>query len=93
MVFTNGRLSRSRSGEKLKFLHRWNSCVLEDALCLVFLEFQLAELAAKTPDDKIINALQKSWQKMTPAAHAHPLQLPYGTKEKRLIERALAGKG
>ena len=69
-----------------------DSRVLEDALCLVFLEFQLAELAAKTSDDKMINALQKSWQKMTPAAHAHALQLPYGTKEKGLIERALAGK-
>lgn len=70
-----------------------DSRVLEDALCLVFLEFQLTELAAKTSDEKIINALQKSWQKMTPAAHAHALQLLYGAKEKGLIERALAGKG
>jgi hypothetical protein len=68
------------------------SRVLEDALCLVFLEFQLAELATRTADDKVINALQKSWQKMTPAAHAHALQLPYGAQEKSLIERALAGK-
>ena len=40
--------------------------MLEDALCLVFLEYQLADLAAKTAEDKTINALQKSWQKMTP---------------------------
>ncbi len=70
-----------------------DSRVLEDALCLVFLEFQLAELAAKTADDKVINALQKSWHKMTPAAHTHALNLPYDAKEKLLIERALAGKG
>jgi hypothetical protein len=63
--------------------------VLEDALCLVFLEFQLADLAAKTADDKTINALQKSWQKMTGAARAEALKLDYGEREKNLIERAL----
>ena len=70
-----------------------DSRVLENALCLVFLEFQLTELAAKTADDKLINALQKSWHKMTPAAHAHALSLHYGAKEKSLIERALAVQG
>ena len=63
--------------------------VLEDALCLVFLEFQLAALAAKTDDDKTINALQKSWQKMTEAARAEALKLDYGEREKKLLERAL----
>ena len=66
------------------------SRVLEDALCLVFLQFQFAELAAKTDDDKLINALQKSWKKMTPAAHAEALKLNYGTREKSLIAQALA---
>jgi len=65
-------------------------CVLEDALCLVFLEKQLAPLAAKADDEKLINALQKSWKKMTPAAHAEALKLNYGPREKSLIERALA---
>src|SRR5271170_8001889 len=37
------------------------SRVLEDALCLVFLEFQLADLAAKTAEDKMINAIQRTW--------------------------------
>jgi Domain of unknown function (DUF4202) len=63
--------------------------VLEDALCLVFLERQLGDLAAKTADDKVITALQKSWKKMTPTAHAEALKLPYGQREKALIERAL----
>ena len=62
--------------------------VLEDALCLVFLERQLAELAAKTADDKVITALQKSWKKMTAAAHAEALKLNYEPREKELIERA-----
>jgi len=65
-------------------------CVLEDALCLVFLQHQLTPLAAKADDEKMINALQKSWKKMTPAAHAEALKLNYGEREKNLITRALA---
>ena len=65
-------------------------CVLEDALCLVFLERQFAALAAKSEDEKMINALQKSWKKMTPTARAEALKLNYGPREKALIEKALA---
>jgi hypothetical protein len=68
-----------------------DSRVLEDALCLVFLEFQLATLAAKSDDDKMINALRKSWGKMTEAARAEALKLNYGEREKALLERALNG--
>jgi hypothetical protein len=64
--------------------------VLEDALCLVFLEFQFSPLAAKSDDEKMINALRKSWEKMTEAARAEALKLHYGDREKNLIERALA---
>jgi hypothetical protein len=64
---------------------------LEDALCLVFLEFQLADLAAKTAEDKTINALQKSWVKMTEAARAEALKLNYAAREKDLLKRALNG--
>ena len=63
--------------------------VLEDALCLVFLEFQLAALAAKSDADKMVNAIRKSWEKMTEAARAEALKLNYGEREKNLITRAL----
>lgn len=76
---------------KKNFPNDAESRVLEDALCLVFLQYQFAELAAKTDDEKMINALQKSWRKMTPSAHAWALKLSYGAREKALIERALAG--
>ena len=59
---------------------------LEDALCLVFLEFQFA---AKSEDEKMINSLRKSWEKMTEAARAEALKLDYGEREKNLISRAL----
>ncbi|MGH7991440.1 MAG: DUF4202 family protein, partial [Limisphaerales bacterium] len=64
---------------------------LEDALCLVFLEFQFADLAAKTSEDKMIVALQKSWQKMTGSARAEAVKLNYGEREKCLLQRALNG--
>ena len=64
--------------------------VLEDALCLVFLEFQFALLVAKSDDEKMINALRKSWEKMTEAARAEALKLNFGEREKKLVTRALA---
>lgn len=66
-----------------------DSRVLEDALCLVFLEYQLAGLAARTAEEKMINALRKSWAKMTPNAQAEALKLSFAPTEKALIERAL----
>ena len=74
---------------KKLFPHDPESRVLEDALCLVFLERQLAELARKTSDDKVINALQKSWKKMTPRARQEALKLSYCPREKTLLARAL----
>ena len=65
------------------------SRVLEDALCLVFLEHQFADLASKTAEDKVITALQKSWQKMTPTAQAEALKLSFTPREKALLDRAL----
>lgn len=66
------------------------SCVLEDALCLVFLEHQFAPLADKAEPDKIINAAQKTWKKMTPAAQAIALKLDYPPKAHALLQQALA---
>lgn len=67
-------------------------CVLEDALCLVFLEHQFAALAARSDDEKMINALQKSWKKMTPRAHSAALALNYGDRERALLDQALKGR-
>lgn len=67
--------------------------VLEDALCLVFLEHQFGELARKSAEDKVINALRKSWDKMTPRARELAQELSYGEREKELLKRALASGG
>jgi hypothetical protein len=67
--------------------------VLEDALCLVFLQFQFAALAARSDDEKMINALRKSWEKMTEAARTEALKLNFGEREKTLITHALQRRG
>ena len=64
--------------------------VIEDALCLVFLEHQFAELAAKTTEEKIINALRKSWKKMSPVGREQAARLQFTDREKQLLEQALA---
>lgn len=63
--------------------------ILEDALCLLFLEFQFAELAQKATSEKIINALRKSWAKMTPQAREIALGLEFSDPEKALLHAAL----
>lgn len=68
-----------------------DSRVLEDALCLVFLQYQFADLAARTDEEKMINALRKSWNKMTDQARAEALKLNFGDKEAAFIARALGG--
>jgi uncharacterized protein DUF4202 len=65
--------------------------VLEDALCLVFLETQFTETTAKTGNEKMIGILQKTWRKMTPQAREIALTLPMSPGQRALVEKALAG--
>jgi len=74
---------------KTKFPQDPETQTLEDALCLVFLQYQLADLAAKTAPDKVITALQKSWAKMSPTARAEALKLEYTEMEQNLLTSAL----
>jgi hypothetical protein len=62
---------------------------LEDAACLVFLEFEFAEFSAKTEPDKMVDILRKSWVKMSPAAREQALRLKLGAPELALVKRAL----
>lgn len=66
---------------------------LEDALCLVFLETQLAQLLAKTPDATMREIIQKTWRKMSVPARAAAAQLPLSAQERVLLSNALAEVG
>lgn len=65
--------------------------VLEDALCLLFLEYQLAELAERFDETKMINAVQKSWIKMSPQGREEALKIPMNERALQLVAKALAG--
>ena len=83
-------VARVRELNLKKQLGRDPDCqTLEDALCLVTLQYQLADLVAKTPPAKIIEILQKTWKKMSKAAHERALALHFSEVEKQLIEQAL----
>ena len=63
---------------------------MEDALCLVFLEFEFEAFLAKYPDeDKAIEILQKTWKKMSERGHAAALGLAFSPRARKLVETAL----
>ena len=66
---------------------------LEDALCLVFLEFQFSDFRKKVSAEKMIDILRKSWRKMSDQGRQAALTIAYGPEEKALIEKALAAEG
>jgi hypothetical protein len=64
--------------------------VHEDALCLVFLETQLDELARKMGDDKTVDILQKTAKKMSPAGLEAARTLRFSPSATELLDRALS---
>lgn len=65
---------------------------LEDALCLVFLESQFANLRRKTPDETMRGVLRKTWQKMSEPARQAALALPLDPADRAVLERAVANE-
>ena len=64
---------------------------LEDALCLVTLQYQLTDLIRKTDPDKMIGILQKTWKKMSSQASDEAIRLSYPEDQKTLLSQALSG--
>ncbi|MGD9796715.1 MAG: DUF4202 domain-containing protein [Acidimicrobiia bacterium] len=62
---------------------------LEDALCLVFVETQFTELAAKLEEDHMVDVVAKSLAKMSPAGRAAALTLSLDADAARIVGRAL----
>lgn len=67
--------------------------LLEDAVCLAFLEGELEAFADKHADDKVVPILQKTWDKMGARGRAAALELAgrLPARARGLIERAVAG--
>ena len=65
--------------------------VIEDALCLVFLENQFDDLIAKTDEEKMISIVKKTWAKMSDTAREKALKLTLSEGGSCLVSKALAG--
>jgi hypothetical protein len=64
--------------------------VLEDALCLVFLETQLVEIAARLDPAKLPGVITKTAHKMSGAGLAQIAHVPLGPGARRLLDEAFA---
>ena len=64
--------------------------ILEDIICLVFLEYYFEPFAAKHDDLKVIDILQKTWRKMSEKGQKTALSLPLSEQSIRLIQRAIS---
>ena len=63
---------------------------LEDALCLVTLQYQLSELMRKSEEEKLIEIVRKTWKKMSTQAREAALTLPFPQDQADLIKKALS---
>ena len=63
----------------------------EDAICMVFLETELAEFSKKHPEHKMVDIIQRTWAKMSQDGHRMALELATTLPEevRALLERAL----
>lgn len=64
--------------------------LLEDTICVVFLENYLSGFSAKHDSEKIVDILRKTWGKMSPRGQEAALALDLSGEARRLVERALA---
>jgi hypothetical protein len=67
--------------------------LLEDVICLVFLENYFADFSHQHDEAKLITILQKTWRKMSPQGQQAALQLPLSGEARALVEKALAAAG
>jgi len=63
--------------------------VLEDVICLVFLENHFADFSKKYDAEKLFPIIQKTWKKMSEKGHAAALSLELSPEVFQLIKLAL----
>ncbi len=67
-----------------------NAQMLENVICLVFLEYYFDAFAEKHSEEKVVSILRKTWAKMSPDGQAAALQLPLSNPSRLLVSRALS---
>jgi len=81
------RVKQIHLKQKIKVDHDVQT--MENALCLVFLQFQYEDFHPKYETDKVINILKKSLLKMDAHGHSFALGLNYSEKGMYYIQEAL----
>jgi len=63
--------------------------LLEDIICLVFLEHYFHAFADKHEEERLIRIVRKTWNKMTGEAHEAALKLDFAPEDLAVIQTAL----
>ena len=63
--------------------------LLEDVICVVFLENYFADFAPQHDEEKVINILRRTWKKMSDRGRAAALTLQLPDAARALVEKAL----
>lgn len=78
---------------KQELEHDAETRTLEDALCLAFMERQLAGFSTQHSEAKMQRILRKTWAKMSPAGRQAALALSLPEDVRALVERSLEDVG
>jgi hypothetical protein len=63
--------------------------LLEDVICLVFLQHYLSDFASKHEEGKVLGVLRKTWRKMSDEGRATALDLELPRELRALVELAI----
>lgn len=63
--------------------------LLEDVICLVFLDYYFEDFARKHDDEKLIEIIRRTLKKMSHKGHEAALKLQFSSKEEKIIKKAL----
>ncbi|MBK8503249.1 MAG: DUF4202 domain-containing protein [Saprospiraceae bacterium] len=75
--------------EKKNLKQNQDTQILEDVVCLVFLQFYLADFSKKKDEEKIIDILRKTWRKMSQRGQSEALSMDLPEKTIYLIQQAV----
>ena len=76
--------------EKKQLKKNEETQTLEDVICLVFLKHYFEPFAAKHPEDKTVDILQKTWRKMSEKGREAALKVSLSENALQLVSKAIS---
>ena len=67
--------------------------MLEDVICVAFLEHYLSDFMTRVDEEKLAGILAKTWKRMSEHGHQYALQLRLPDGVPALLERGLNAPG